>query len=186
MKHPAPSPSALRVSELSQNSPTAFAIRPETARLQQIAERLEILGLRKLSFQGDIKASGSADWILTGTLGATVIQPCAVTLEPVTTRIDVPVRRLFLRDFVETDAPEVEMPEDDEVEPLSAWIDPDAIMLEALDLSLPLYPRSDGAEIGAVTVTEPGKTPMRDEDARPFAGLAALKDKLSSKSDGDS
>jgi hypothetical protein len=51
-------------------------------------------------------------------------------------------------------------------------------MVEALVLHLPLYPRVEGAELGELAVTEPGKTPLRDADLRPFAGLAALKDKL--------
>jgi hypothetical protein len=36
-----------------------------------------------------------------------------------------------------------------------------------------------------MVVTEPGVAPMRDEDARPFAGLAGLKDQLSDGSKDD-
>jgi len=179
MKQIAPSPSALRVSELAQNSATPFSLRPDSAQLKAIAAELGILGLRKLSFVGQIKGAGAADWRLDAKLGATVVQPCVVTLEAVTTRIDVPVERLFLRDYVDVDAPEAEMPEDDTTEALSAWIDPAAIMLEALTLNLPLYPRAQDAALGELVVTEPGVAPMRDEDARPFAGLAGLKDQLS-------
>ena len=35
-----------------------------------------------------------------------------------------------------------------------------------------------GAELGEAVYTAPGQIPMSDEDARPFAGLAALRDKL--------
>ena len=70
------------------------------------------------------------------------------------------------------------MPEDDTIEPLGRWIDPEAVMLETLTLHIPLYPRSDDVALGEVVVTEPGVAPMRDEDARPFAGLASLKDQL--------
>ena len=48
----------------------------------------------------------------------------------------------------------------------------------ALVLALPEYPRSEGAELGEAIFTEAGLAPMKDEDARPFAGLAALKDQL--------
>lgn len=186
MKHRQPTPTALRVADLSQTSPTGFLLRPETEQLKRMAEDLGLNALRKLSFAGEIVAEGASDWRLSGTLGATVVQPCAVTLEPVTTRIDVPVRRLYQQDFEEELAPEAEMPEDDTIEPLPVWIDPADVMQEALLLALPLYPRAEGAELGEVNVTEPGKTPMRDEDARPFAGLAALKDQLSSgKKDED-
>lgn len=115
---------------------------------------------------------------MTARLGATVTQPCAVTLAPVTTRLDLDVTRLFQADFEEIDAPEAEMPEDDSIEPLTRWIDPAAVMEEALVLALPLYPRAEGAELGERVYAEPGVVPLRDEDTRPFAGLAALRDQL--------
>ncbi|WP_299953343.1 DUF177 domain-containing protein [uncultured Roseobacter sp.] len=177
-KQSSPSAGALRVADLNQNSSTSFSLRPDAAALKAIATELDLLGLRKLSFSGEVAAHGGADWRLTGTLGATVVQPCSVTLEPVTTRIDVPVERMYLAQYEEIDAPEVEMPEDDTTEPLGQWIDPEQVMIEALVLALPLYPRSDGAELGETVYAEPGVTPMRDEDARPFAGLAGLKAQL--------
>lgn len=184
MSKTAPSKHAFRVSELSQSKPTLFSLRPDTEQMREIAERLELSGLRKLSFAGALQASGSADWRLTATLGATVVQPCAVTLEPVTTRIDVPVERLFQRDYVETDLPEAEMPEDDTIEPLGPWIDVEATMIEALDLALPMYPRAEGAELGEAVFAAPGTAPMRDEDARPFAGLADLRRDMNTPDEG--
>ena len=41
------------------------------------------------------------------------------------------------------------------------------------------YPRKADAPAGDARVTEPGKVAMTDADTRPFAGLAALRDKLS-------
>lgn len=75
------------------------------------------------------------------------------------------------------------MPEDDTIEPLGTWIDPAIIMIEALALALPEYPRKEEAQAETIRVTEPGKKPMTDEEARPFAGLAALKDQLSGNTD---
>lgn len=181
MKHTPPSPTALRVADLSPSNPITFNVRPEADELKSIAAELELSALRKLSFSGDVRAEGKADWRLSAKLGATVIQPCAVTLEPVTTRIDMPVSRLYQHDFVEVDAPESEMPEDDTTDRLGRWIDPADVMLEALQLAIPLYPRADGAELGEMVVTEPGVSPMRDEDSRPFAGLAELKASLEAK-----
>lgn len=180
-----PSPHALRVAELKQNSATPFSLRPDTATLKAIAADLELSGLRKLSFTGTVTAQGTSDWVLSAKLGATVIQPCSVTLEPVTTRIDTPVTRTFVSAYVEDDAEEVEMADDDTIEPLGQWIEPEQIMREALALALPLYPRAAGAQLGETVYAEPGVTPMRDEDARPFAGLAALKEQLSDPEDGD-
>ncbi|MEL6449676.1 MAG: DUF177 domain-containing protein [Pseudomonadota bacterium] len=173
-----PSKAAFRVSGLSQNAATPFDIAPDAAAMAPLAEALDLTGLRKLRFTGQIAAHGAADWLLTATLGATVTQPCAVTLAPVVTRIDVPVRRLFLRDYVEVDLPEAEMPEDDEVERLGAWIDAEAVMVEALCLAVPDYPRADGVALGETLLAAPGVQPLTDEAVKPFAGLAALKSKL--------
>lgn len=175
-----PSRSALRVVDLPQNRVTAFELRPDTAGRQRIAEEMGLLGLRKLAFTGTIRAEGKSDWLLQATLGATVVQPCVVTLDPVTTRLDVPVRRLYLADpsGILPEGEEVEMPEDDTAEPLGDVIDPHAVMLEELALALPAWPRAEGAAMGSVTVTEPGQTPLTEEALKPFAGLAALRDKL--------
>ncbi len=168
----------LRVADLPQNAPTPFELRPGKTALEALKQELGLLGLRKLSFSGQVQAQGKRDWVLTAKLGATVVQTCVVTLESVTTRIETPVRRVFLSDWHEPDEPEFEMPEDDETEALGAEIDPAAIMVEALSLALPLYPRKDGAELGQADYTEPGKQAMTDEDVKPFAGLAELRDTL--------
>ncbi|WP_170468438.1 YceD family protein [Ruegeria arenilitoris] len=169
---------SLRVADLPQNAPTPFELRPDTQVLDAIRADLGLLGLRKVSFVGDVRAQGKRDWILNGKLGATVIQPCVVTLEPVTTRIDVPVSRVYLADWSDPDEPEFEIPEGDETEPLGAEIDPASVMIEALSLALPQYPRKDGAAMEQADFTEPGKQAMTDEDAKPFAGLADLRDAL--------
>ncbi|MGI9367976.1 MAG: YceD family protein [Ruegeria sp.] len=169
---------SLRVADLPQNAPTAFELRPDSQILDTLKSELGLLGLRKLSFVGDIRAQGKQDWLLTGKLGATVIQPCVVTLEPVTTRIETQVKRLYLGDWVEPNVPEFEIQEDDETEALSAEIDPGLVMVEALALALPPYPRKEGAHLEQVNYTEPGKQAMTDEDVKPFAGLASLRDQL--------
>lgn len=177
-----PTDTALRVATLSQKGPTPLALRPDAARMAELAQALGLVGLRKLSLTGQLAPIGTQDWRLTARLGATVVQSCVVTLEPVTTRIDIDVVRSYLRDYEEVDAPEIEMPEDDSVEPLGVWIDPAVVMEEELALALPPYPRKDTAGPVTLRVTEPGKTPMSDAQARPFAGLAALRGKLGDES----
>ncbi|UWR01426.1 DUF177 domain-containing protein [Ruegeria conchae] len=169
---------SLRVADLPQNAATPFELRPDSDTLEPIKRELGLLGLRKLSFVGQLSAQGKRDWVLKGKLGATVIQPCVVTLEPVTTRIDTPVTRVFLANWTDPDEPEFEIPEDDETEPLGAEIDPAQVMIEALSLALPQYPRKDGAELEQADYTEPGKKAMTDEDVKPFAGLADLRDAM--------
>lgn len=178
MSRTPPSATALRVADFSTTAPNRFSYRPEAAVLVQIADALGLNGLRKLSFEGQIRPMGKTDWQLDARLGATAIQECVVTLRPVTTRVDSDISRRFLADYSDPDDPEVEMPQDDTVEALEAWIDPYQIMQEALALALPDYPRKDDAALGQMIYTKPGHAPMTDEDARPFAGLAGLRDAL--------
>lgn len=175
-----PASHSIRVSTLSQNAETPFDITPNATQLGEIATALDLLALKKVQFSGHIKADGKRDWRLEATLGATVVQPCVVTLAPVTTRIETPVTRRFLARLPEEDLEdeEIEMPDDDTIEKLQAVIDLDAVLSEALTLALPLYPRAPDATLETDRFTEPGKAPMSDDDARPFAGLKALRDKL--------
>jgi len=170
----------LRVSTLDTRKPTKFELTPTATGRKAIAAQLALHDLRKLRFVGDVRATGDSNWTLEGTLGATVVQPCVVTLEPVTTRIDVPVLREFIDGLerpVDEDE-EIEISPDDNSEPLGSHIDVESVMTEALSLALPLYPRADGAELAHTTFAEDGIRPMSDEDTKPFAGLASLRDKL--------
>lgn len=168
-----------RMSELPPSRPVTFELRPTPDENRAIADDLGLSGLRKLSFQGTLEPEGKRDWRLVAHLGATVTQPCVVTLAPVTTRIEEDVTRRYLAAMPGIpDEDEVEMPEDDSIEPLPDMLDLSVVMTEALALALPLYPRADDAELGETVVTEPGKTPLRDEDTRPFSGLSALRDAL--------
>ena len=169
---------ALRVADLSPGRSVSIEIVPDSHERQALAQALDLLDLRKVRFTGTLSPLGRRDWELTGRLGATVVQPCVVTLEPVTTRIDTDLERRYLADFIEPDETETEMPEDEAAERLGTHIDPAQVMEEALALALPLYPRAEGVEQAVVTVTEPGKAAMTDADAKPFAGLAALRDKM--------
>lgn len=168
----------LRVADLSQNSDTAFDLRPDPDATKALSKHLELSGLRKLRFAGTLRAQSARDWRLEGKLGATVTQACVVTLEPVVTRIDSDVTRTYLADLPEPGEDEVEMASDDNIERLGTYIDLAVVLAEALALALPLYPRKPGADLDQAVFAGPGVTPMQDEDAKPFAGLAELRDSL--------
>ena len=173
----------LQLSQLRNRRGTAVEVKPSAEERAAVAQELGIIEVRKLSFTGSIEPQGRADWKLVGTLGATVVQECVATLAPVTTRIDEPVTRTYAADFTFPEASETEMPEDDTIEPLPAAIDVGAVMIEALSLALPPFPRADGAEVGQVLAAEEGIAPMTDDEAKPFAGLGALRDRLARDED---
>ena len=105
-------------------------------------------------------------------------QPCVITLKPVRTDISEPVRIQFSPHVAAPEGDEIEMP-DETLEPLGNFIDLTAIMVEALSLALPAYPRAEGASLPQAAAA--------DDDAagdtrRPIAGL----DKLLGGKDGES
>lgn len=174
---PDPGP-VLRIADLSRARGHAVSVAPDAETRAAIARALEIDALKKLRFEGRLEPEGKADWRLEGRLGATVVQPCVVTFAPVTTRIDEPLARVWRADWAEPEAEEMELPDNVDEEPLGAEIDIGGAVVEALALALPAFPRAKDAELGEAVFTEPGKQAMRDEDTRPFAGLAGLRDKL--------
>lgn len=177
----------IRLSDLSQRKTHTFLLIPDSSRCEAIAADLDLIALRKVRLEGTLAPAGKHDWDLSAQIGATVVQPCVATLAPVTTRIEEKVRRGYRADLPEQDeATEIEMHHDETLEPLPDTIDLEEILTEALALALPAYPRVEGTQPDKTVFTEPGKAPMTDDDARPFAGLAGLKDKLAGDDSGNS
>lgn len=164
----------MRVAELAGRKPTRFDLSPDAAIRAAIADWAGITAVEALRFAGTLTPRGRSDWELEARLSARAVQPCAITLAPVTTELTEAVTRRYLADMPEPTGDEIEMPEDDTTEALPSVIDLGAVALEALELALPLYPRAPGAELGDMTVTEPGAAPLTPEATRPFAGLADL------------
>lgn len=169
----------IRLAALPRTKPHRFRLEPDAPTRRALAEELGILDVKKLRFDGELRPEGKANWRLEAALGATVVQPCVATLAPVTTRIDETIARAYLANFEEPEGgAEVEMPEDDSAESLPDTLDLGVVMAEALALALPLYPRADGADPVEAQASAPGVAPLTDEDVKPFAGLAALRDQL--------
>jgi uncharacterized metal-binding protein YceD (DUF177 family) len=169
----------IRLSDLPTTRPTPVRLEPDTAELAAMAAELGVSALRKVRLDGQLRPRGKRDWDLHARLGATVVQPCVVTLAPVTTRIEEEVERRFRAELPEPPpGAEVEMPEDDALEALPETLDLGRVLAEALALAVPEYPRADGASLGEAVFTEPGQAPLTDEAAKPFAGLAQLRDRI--------
>lgn len=169
------------VASLNGRKTRAILIEPDAATCAEVARFLGLSGLRKFRFHGQLAPLAAQDWELSGSLGATVVQPCGVTLAPVTTRIDERVTRRFIADWSEPEGDEVEMTVDDRLDPLGQQIDLSALAVEALALALPEFPRAPGATLapeGVLRAAPDGETPLDDDAVKPFAGLAALRDKL--------
>lgn len=154
-----------------------FNFAPDEAARRQIAAALDLIDLPEFSFKGELTPLGRADVMLRADLSALVIQPCSVTLAPVRSRLADSTERRYAQDYKQPDADEVEISADD-VDALPEIIDVAAVAIEALALALPLYPRARGAEFGEAVFAAPGVEPLKSADLKPFAGLAALAEKL--------
>lgn len=169
MTTPDKHPQRLRVAHLNPNAATPFHLRPDDGVLAALAQELGLDGLSRLEFKGQLRGHGADGWLLTGALTARVTQPCVVTLKPVHSDITDQVRIQFTPDLGQPQGDEVEMP-DETLEPLGNFIDLTAIMVEALSLALPEYPRAKGAAL-------PASAPPPEDSGdtrRPFAGLDKL------------
>lgn len=171
----------LRLADLPQGRPTRLRLVPDASQLEALSDRLGVDALRKARFEATLTPGPGRDWTLSGHLGATVVQPCRVTTDPVTTRIEEDFARRYSPDF-DPDAAavenvEVEM-EDESLEALPVALDLGEVLEEVLALSIPAFPRAAGAEDVDLRAAPPGAEALTDDNVRPFAGLAALRAKL--------
>ncbi|PKP84417.1 MAG: hypothetical protein CVT80_08305 [Alphaproteobacteria bacterium HGW-Alphaproteobacteria-2] len=152
----------------ARRKPLEFDLAPAPEVRAALAAELDLLRLPKLRFAGRLLPADEADWQLEARLGASVVQPCVVSLAPVKTRIEETVTRRFMAEPPIAPAGESRMPDDDETEPLpAAGLDLGAVMAEALALALPDYPRAPGAEL-------PLEPPQGEGETGPLGALARL------------
>ena len=166
---------AIEVSRLKGTVGQDFAIKPDAQEIANLTALFQASKLSKVHFSGTIRPFGNSEWELNGRLGATIVQPCVVTLAPVTTRIETKVHRLFVREIATAEDVEIAPDDDVDLELLRATIDLGIIATEELALSIPEYPRADGAELAQVY----DATTDDQVQIRPFDALRSLRDRLS-------
>lgn len=141
---------------------------------RQIAERLGLASLAALQAHAVLERDGTAV-TATGRLAAKVEQQCVATGEPVPAAIDEPFEVRFLPEPDSAHDAEVELGADelDVVFHDGSRIALGAALVDTLALALDPYPRSANADdaLRAAGV-------LSEEEAGPFAALAALKGKL--------
>lgn len=173
----------IRFDGLAKNRPFSVALKVEPADTEHLRRELNAISVTKLRFEGELTPYKRRGWQLNGQMGATVTQECVVTAKPVSTRVDQNILRKYSPDVFDEyeSGSENEMPDDDTLDPLPETLDILDVVLESLSLALPDYPRAKDAALSKTVFTEPGIAPLTDEAAKPFAGLAALRDRLETK-----
>jgi uncharacterized metal-binding protein YceD (DUF177 family) len=153
-----------------------FDLSPDPAARDAIARLAGIVDLPRLDATFDVTLHGRGGLHVVGRVSATVSQICVVTVEPIESELDEPVDLVFAPSAASSPAGqgsgEIEVPAEDEPEVLvNETVDLGAIATEFLVLGVDPYPRKPDAVFEA--------PPAGDSQARPFAALAALKDKKS-------
>ena len=170
---------SVETAELSRKDGYKFDIRLDSRDRRRLATDVGVSSLAKLRFTGEIKFSPPSDWLLDAKLGATAIQPCVLTLDPVRTRIESVVHRRF-SPVSDIQAPGscVPMPEDENLEPIPDEIDLRALIRESLVLELPLYPKRKGVDLESCrSWPETADEEIRKTE-RPFAVLSEFRKQL--------
>ena len=176
----------VRFSELNQSKPFEFHFMLSNQKVSDLIKRLDLLDLKKVSLFGILSPININELSLKAELRATAKQKCVISFNPVQTIVHEKINRTFsssvLKSTLAADDDGVSpVFFDDNLHELNDEIDLADIIFEELTLTLPLYPKFKGAELGSYSVTEPGVKPLTEENLKPFAQLSELRDKLAQK-----
>lgn len=147
----------------------------DEAECAAIAERLGLRGLARLEAHAVLTRDGEKIRA-TGRIKASLEQSCVATGDPVPAHVDEPFDIIFLSEpkaggpdqEIELGAEELDTMFHD-----GSAIELGSAIVDSLALALDPYPRSAGAD---AALKEAGV--LSEEEAGPFAALAALKEKL--------
>ena len=172
----------IKISDLSTVKGNSFRWQSNVASNSKIAEQLDLISLGKIDFRGKISAHGKNKWLLSGKLGASVVQKCVVTQEAVRCRLDENVKRVYvptteISPLEKDEGLDVNMELDETLEPLTDTLDLSLLALETLALVLPDYPRSNDTDYLSISLGDDSLDDIENEQ-NPFAILRTLKEKL--------
>ena len=137
--------------------------------LLQLTKILEIEELRSFSFKGQFIRSSKTDYELHSSFKAKLVQLCVVTLRPVKTKINHKFEQPFSVVKDETEHKHLSFKYDAiDKEHILNEVNIGDIMLEALSLEIPLYPKIQGANFKGLTITKAGIKPLEVISNNPF------------------
>lgn len=168
----------LRVESLRESGGGDFSGEAGAEEREALARRFGVQAVHALSYRARLTPKGDG-WTVEGEVAARLEQICVVTLEP----MEVDIDERFARELqpgatTATATHEVEIVRDDEPDILGAEIDVAEIAAEAAALAVDPWPRRDDAAFENRLQGPPGVEALTDEAARPFAALAALRQRM--------
>jgi uncharacterized metal-binding protein YceD (DUF177 family) len=163
---------------LREGAGAEIATEAAPAERDALRDRFGVPEVRAFAVTATVGAWGPGGWRVSGRVEARLVQTCVVTLEPVETALAEPFERFFAPPArLEEAAALLDEDARDELEPLGAAIDLGEIAAEAAALAIDPYPRAPGAVFDGAASAPPGAAPLTPEALRPFARLAALRNR---------
>ena len=151
---------------------------------QRLADRLAIKSLDKFTIDISIRMENRRipRVAVDGSLEATVVQSCSVTLEPVVSKFSIPVSLIFKEKAAEPghlleeiDAEEHDPPE----QMIDGRFNVGDTLVQLLAVEINPFPRKPGVSLENMPEAKARLDPPEDSETnKPFAALAALKGKL--------
>lgn len=164
-------------------APAVFPIRPDAAKCQQLAEYLGVQAVEKFHAELILKRWRGRGVRVEGTVSATIVQNCAVSLEPVRSQVKEEVLARFLPEsLIQRDTENaaeiiIDPLADDPPEAFDGReIDLGALAVEFLVLGIDPYIRAPGVALPEQIIPADGIIPDA-ERKNPFQVLQGLKDK---------
>jgi uncharacterized metal-binding protein YceD (DUF177 family) len=176
-RHPATPPEFHRphaVADLRDGETRSVVLDATATERSALAKRFGLIDLARLHADAELTRDGRAI-LVRGTIAASVVQTCVVTLEPVPADIEETIDLVFSSDAAPPAAGEtfIDLEAEDPPEALVAeTVDLGEVVAEHLGLALDPYPRAPGAVFspqGAEIALEDGPA------SGPFAALHRLK-----------
>jgi len=149
-----------------------FAASANPEERKQLAEQHDLQKLYNFKIKGTIIPDGE-NFKLQATFRAKYEQLCSVTLEPIETILEEEINRRWISAATPTQSIDIDIEAEDPPETIVDQIDLGDIALEVFYLLLDPYPRLKN-------LPEP-ESIEDDEKEKPFAALAALKQKMQSE-----
>ena len=141
----------------------------ELAKLTQI---LNIEELKVFSFQGQFIQVNKNDYILSASFNATLIQLCIISLRPIKTKINHKINQCYSAEEKVNKSKYISIDHDSvEKEQIKSEINVGDIMLEALSLEIPLYPKKKNLRFKGLTITDSEIKPLDQSLNNPFFSL---------------
>jgi len=164
------------ISELQHGEARDLNIDANADERGALAAFLGIPEVRAVTARVRLRAEPGRRFSLDGTLKAELVQTCVVTLDPLETRVEGPIRRLYQDAAADAEDAEMDPFDDDSPDPVEGGvIDAGAALCEHIALEMEPYPRRGDAPEPETPASdgEPEDGPRPDN---PFAILAQTRD----------